>query len=317
VPLVGQVYGTERATLIQGDCLEVLRNLPDASVDTVITDPPFGVREDEWDRMSQQEFARFSMAWLSEAKRVGRELISFCRGYGPFRVLCEMLWHRVRVMVWDKPLGSQYAGSAERGLWFAHETILHCYTPEQRQYVTPKGRKVGESITAARKLAGYSRAGVDIAIRGKKTGLCYRWEEAACLPTPEQAKELQRILGLDGSFTRDLERAYEERDKTVAAARQGASEHAARGRDVFSYRTEIGGKHPCQKPLPMMVELLERLTPPGATILDPFAGSGTTGVACIQTGRNFIGIEISEEYCAIAKQRLAKAELACVKQKET
>jgi adenine-specific DNA-methyltransferase len=317
VPLVGQVYGTERATLIQGNCLEALRGMSDASVDAVVTDPPFGVRDDEWDCMSQQEFARFSMAWLSEAKRVGRELISFWSTYGPFRTLCEMLWQRVRVMVWDKPLGSQYAGSSERGLWFAHETILHCYTPEQRQYVTPKGRKVGEAITAARKKAGYSRAGVDIAIRGKKTSLCYRWEEGNCLPTPEQAKELQRILGLDGSFIEDLEAAYKERDRTVAAARQGASDNAARGRDVFSYRTETGGKHPCQKPLPMMVELLERLTPPDATILDPFAGSGTTGVACIQTSRNFVGIEIDPAYCAIAKDRIAKAELTCARQKET
>jgi hypothetical protein len=211
-------------------------------------------------------------------------------------------------MVWDKPLGSQYAGSAERGLWFAHETILHCYTPEQRQYVTPKGRKVGEAITAARKKVGYSRAGVDIAIRGKKTGLCYRWEEGACLPTPEQAKGLQRILGLDGSFTRDLEIAYKERDRTVAAARQGASENAARGRDVFSYRTETGGQHPCQKPLPMMVELLERLTPSDATILDPFAGSGSTGVACLRTGRMFLGVESDRESCLTAARRLRAEE---------
>jgi DNA modification methylase len=62
MPLVGQVYRSKRATLIQGNCLEVLRDLPDASVDAVVTDPPFGVRDDEWDCMSQQEFARFSMA---------------------------------------------------------------------------------------------------------------------------------------------------------------------------------------------------------------------------------------------------------------
>ena len=48
--------------------------------------------------------------------------------------------------------------------------------------------------------------------------------------------------------------------------------------------------------------------PVGATVFDPYSGSGTTGVACIQTGRNFIGCEISPEYHAIATRRLKEAE---------
>ena len=49
-------------------------------------------------------------------------------------------------------------------------------------------------------------------------------------------------------------------------------------------------------------------TRPGDTVLDPFMGSGTTGVACVQTGRNFIGIEIDEGYFNIAKQRIEQAQ---------
>jgi len=56
-----------------------------------------------------------------------------------------------------------------------------------------------------------------------------------------------------------------------------------------------------------MVDLVNRLADPGATILDPFCGSGTTGVACVKTGRNFVGIEINEEYCEIARKRIARA----------
>ena len=64
--------------------------------------------------------------------------------------------------------------------------------------------------------------------------------------------------------------------------------------------------HPAEKP----VELLERLVKKtGATILDPFMGSGTTGVACVQTGRNFIGIEIDPEYFAIAEKRIKEAQM--------
>ena len=58
-----------------------------------------------------------------------------------------------------------------------------------------------------------------------------------------------------------------------------------------------------------MTWLLDRVDPTGrATILDPFMGSGTTGVACVQTGRNFIGIEIDAGYCEIARKRIEEAE---------
>ena len=51
------------------------------------------------------------------------------------------------------------------------------------------------------------------------------------------------------------------------------------------------------------------IVPEDSTILDPFMGSGTTGVACVQTGRNFIGIEIDPTYFAIAEKRIAEAQL--------
>jgi DNA modification methylase len=65
--------------------------------------------------------------------------------------------------------------------------------------------------------------------------------------------------------------------------------------------------HPTQKPLALMLWVLENYTNPGDTILDPFMGSGTTGVACFQTGRNFIGIEIDKDYYKIARQRIKEA----------
>jgi len=71
-------------------------------------------------------------------------------------------------------------------------------------------------------------------------------------------------------------------------------------------------KHPTQKPVEPIVTMIEWLTNPGDTVLDPFMGSGTTGVACVQTGRNFIGIEIDEGYFEIAKQRIEQAQMQLV-----
>ena len=65
--------------------------------------------------------------------------------------------------------------------------------------------------------------------------------------------------------------------------------------------------HPTQKPLDVHVWLCELLTNPGDIVLDPFCGSGTTAVACVKTGRRFIGIELDEGYCKIARERVEAA----------
>lgn len=65
-----------------------------------------------------------------------------------------------------------------------------------------------------------------------------------------------------------------------------------------------GVEHPTRKPISLMLELVELFTDPGEIILDPFAGSCTTGVACLRLGRRFIGIELSEKYAAIGRERM-------------
>lgn len=72
-------------------------------------------------------------------------------------------------------------------------------------------------------------------------------------------------------------------------------------------RGENGGRrdHPTQKPVGIMLWLLEEITA-GDVVCDPFMGSGTTGVACVRTGRRFIGIEIEPKYFEIAVKRIEK-----------
>jgi site-specific DNA-methyltransferase (adenine-specific) len=66
--------------------------------------------------------------------------------------------------------------------------------------------------------------------------------------------------------------------------------------------------HPTQKPLRVMKWVIENYTNPSDTIFDPFMGSGTTGVAAVQLGRNFIGCEINPDYFAIAQKRIEQAQ---------
>jgi len=67
--------------------------------------------------------------------------------------------------------------------------------------------------------------------------------------------------------------------------------------------------HPCPKPSNVMRWIVERTTMVNETILDPFMGPGTTGVACVQTGRNFIGYEIDRDYFEIAELRIKEAQM--------
>lgn len=82
------------------------------------------------------------------------------------------------------------------------------------------------------------------------------------------------------------------------------------GDGVFRVRTPPTDdrEHSTQKPVELLRMIAEVASPHGGTVLDPFAGSGTTGVACIQTGRNFIGCEIDAGYCEVARRRIAEAQ---------
>lgn len=91
--------------------------------------------------------------------------------------------------------------------------------------------------------------------------------------------------------------------------RRGGGRHWNGGgkRGVWTCNIAHNQLHPTQKPLALVKEWLNDFTDPGETVFDPFMGSGTTGVACVQTGRNFIGCEIDEGYFRIAQKRIGDA----------
>jgi site-specific DNA-methyltransferase (adenine-specific) len=72
-------------------------------------------------------------------------------------------------------------------------------------------------------------------------------------------------------------------------------------------RDADGTGHPHQKPIEAATWAVDLVAQPGGAVLDPFCGSGTTGVACMMTGRNFIGIEIDPHYADIARRRIGEA----------
>jgi site-specific DNA-methyltransferase (adenine-specific) len=93
----------------------------------------------------------------------------------------------------------------------------------------------------------------------------------------------------------------------------GKSPRAGKGDTPNSiYKQAVKDKsidHPCPIPLPVARWMVEKASLPGDTILDPFMGSGTFGVACVELGRNFVGIELEPKYFAIAERRITDAQM--------
>ncbi len=290
-------YEHEGITIYHADCREILPLLEPGSVDLCLTDPPYGVRSDQkWDDLTDSEIAAVTMGWLASIHSLAPRLVSFFSGQRIrlLENLVDYLYPAQRLMIWHKPEGSQYAGSSHGSLFYSYEAILYGH----QGFDSPKALIVGSSLKKARESAGLSRGAIDMLARGEKTGLCFRWEEAACLPTDSQVELIKEALNLDVEFSQQLDAAR----LTI----QGVAE----GVDVFTERTVISPDHPTQKPLPLQRRLTRAFTEPDQTILDPFMGSGTTLRAAKDLGRKAIGIEIEERYCEIAAKRLAQEVLA-------
>jgi DNA modification methylase len=266
----------------------------------ILTDPPYGVLDVEWDAMNQRELARFTMFWASYAAAQADTMITFFgektrRTVAP---LLEMLYPEVRQLIWNKTGGAV----AENKMFYAFESAWLCHQGETLEVCEPKTMAVAAMITAAREQAGLSKGGVDMLVRGKKTGLCYRWEEAACLPTQEQTEVLRRHLPLGADFDAALADAYANKERV--AIKQRIADATAT--DVLTYPPPTQKQHPCEKPVPLL-ERLAMSVPNAQTITDYFMGSGSTGVACMRLGREFVGIERDPKHFDTACRRIEAA----------
>ena len=202
--------------LYLGDCLEVMKSMPDKSVDAVITDPPYGINMDGGtDGFGVSKGRLYSPRWDNKSPdanlfqtMIGKGKSSFIFGGNYFTDKLPVSTHW---LVWDKKGAIQFKNP------FSDCELIW----------TNKSKKVTKKYTVIQQ--GFI------------------------------AEEKERF-------------------------------------------------HPTQKPVKLIRQIIEDYTQPGDTILDPFMGSGTTGVACVQTGRNFIGIEIDPTYFAIAERRIAEAQ---------
>ena len=141
-------------------------------------------------------------------------------------------------------------------------------------------------------------------IIGQKADHCFRWNSSQWdMPTPETYQQLTDVFNIDKwEGFREYESLRREYESLRYTHNLGTNHN-----NVWRSQERNNGKqHPTQKPNDLMERIIKTSSNQGDTVLDLFMGSGSTGVACMNTNRNFIGIELDDEYFEIAKERIER-----------
>lgn len=274
--------------VIHGDCFEVLKNIPDGSVDAVITDPPYKYLkhklETDWDER----------LFFSEILRILKRnnfLVFFGKSESWFRwnYLCLDIGFKLKEeIIWDKVRTSNPLCTMPR----SHENIA-IYTKGNRALNKIRIDKIDyDSISNPKAIVN------DFKRVLSTIKLIDSWENFLLFKEGRLNKSEKTyvsevtIQGGKKSFDRDSQCFKSHTEGRIMPT-------------VFRCLTDQYNRlHPTQKPVILIQKLIELTTNPGDTILDPFGGSGTTAVACKELGRNYIIIEKEKEYVDIINKRL-------------
>jgi site-specific DNA-methyltransferase (adenine-specific) len=236
-------------TLRHGDCLEVMAGLPDASVDMILCDLPYGTTACKWDSVIP-----FEPLWAQYRRVAKRNAAIVLTASQPFTtaLIASNMREFKHSWVWDKLTISNPMQAKHQPLR-QHEDVL----------IFSQGK------------VGYNPQKTDLHLR--RTWRQAAQNEDAAAPATEGA-------------TGEVVGKY---PKTILRFKAAKLE----GRTL----------HPTQKPVALMEYMIRTYTHEGDVVLDNCMGSGTTGVACANTGRGFVGIERDDKYFAIASERIAAA----------
>ena len=332
-------YKNDFVTLYCGDCLEVLPGISE-KFNLLLTDPPYSrVKDDDWDKCTHSELEtllRNVFEMIKPKMALNGAVYCFCWPYFSarlqyimgdyFNVLNEIVWMKRR------PSGAHCGHQAKADLdtlrKFFPETeriiFAEMYGSDKRAAADAGYQKASEQLWAelmrpliryfqeAKKESGLS--GKEIQERMLKlTGKRYVFDHHTFsysqwgLPTRDQYEAAQTFLPLRRQYE-ELRRRYDELRRRYEDMRRIHSPNSDNFTDLWIYSPILAGSkerfHNCQKPLRMISDMIETSSRKNDIVLDPFSGSGTTGIAAMRTGRRAILIEKDESYCEISAKRL-------------
>lgn len=252
---------TTKSHLMLGDCLDRMREIPDASVDMVLADLPYGTTACAWDSIIPLD-----VLWR-EYRRVlapaGAVALTASQPFSAVLVYSNLDWFKY-ALVWEKTRATGHVHAKNKPmkrhedvLVFSPGTTVHASQSSSRMTYNPQGLVRKEKPTVR-----------------KKGGTA----DTVMSARPSHRDVLQEFTNYPDS--------------------------------ILPFASEGATVHPTQKPVALFEYLIRTYTNPGDLVLDNTMGSGTTGVACANTGRRFIGIERDPGYFEIAEKRIRAAEMS-------
>ena len=239
---------TKDCKLLQGDCLELMKDIPDKSIDLILCDLPYGQTKFEWDKK-----LNFDLLWEQYERIIKNNGAILLFGKHPFTselVLSNLKLFRYE-LIWEKTRASN-SMQVKKQPSAIHENIIVFYK-NQPTYNDLKF-KVDEKYIDKRKSINDS-----FYSKGHYQGVMKRKAD-------DGWRHPQSILPFNSVWKKDM--------------------------------------HPTEKPVELLEWLIKSYTNEGETVLDNCMGSGSTGVACMNTNRKFLGIELDPQYFEMARQRI-------------
>jgi site-specific DNA-methyltransferase (adenine-specific) len=294
----------ETIDLRMGDCLELMKDIPDGSVDLVLTDPPYGTMKGiddkhDWDTIldTQTMFAEISRVLRQNGKAVLFSQGPYTSNIIQNTIVSLPFCYRA---IWFKN-SSGNCRMAKSAMVNRFEDICIFAKPhdaentnELRKYFAKVVEFCGGKKTITEKIGG--KADHTTRIKSSQFALC----------TEQTYNEIISVFGIDkmDGFLPycELARLNEKYTSTFNLWQGGKSKS-----NVLEYSKDNDGYHPTQKPVKLLEDLIQTYSNEGNTVLDFTMGSGSTGVACVNTERNFIGIELDQGYFDIAVKRINEA----------
>ena len=241
---------------MKGDCLELMKTIPDGSVDLILTDPPYGTTSCKWDSL----------------------------------IPLEPMWEQLKRIIKPRGVIAMNASQPFTTTLIASnmDMFKYCWTWKKNR---PTGfanakkqplRNVEEIVVFYKKLPNYNPQGI---VRINKT--------------------CKNSISCGGDTVRgDVVESYG-KGSLRTKGKEYVQEFTNYPTQILSIKSDEKSKlHPTQKPVDLLEYLIKTYTKEGDTVLDFTMGSGSTGVACVNTNRNFIGIELDENYFNIAEKRI-------------
>jgi DNA modification methylase len=297
---------TRRWRLVEADALDTLARLPGSCIDAVVTDPPYGIAlgGEAWDRFgtggsTAEAFENWSSRWAAEAARVlkpGGHLLAFGSPRTFHRLVAgiedaglevrdQLLWLYAQGM----PKSPRLPGGLGTLLKPAYEPILIARKP------------LAGTTTDNLQRFGTGALNIEAARVGGASG--YWPANVAASHSPDCPVALldgerigpSRLFFCAKATKREREAGCEQLPQRSAQLYTGTGRAARERRNT----------HPTVKPVELMRWLVRLAVPEDGVVLDPFAGSASTGIAAVMEGRRFLGIERESEYVDIACARLS------------